>query len=1027
MPAGALVKARAALLACTLLLAVSLRAQPVRRALLIGIDDYSATTLPRVGPLDPARERGFPDLKGAANDAGILAALLVLRYGFERKNVVVLTNQQATRTAILQSLERHLVRPARRGDVVFYYFAGHGAQVPNAASDELDRLDESIVPADARRGADDIRDKELRPLFNRILNAGARLTLVLDHCHSGSSFRGLPNGARPRGIGRARAVVDAKRYGPRPDERGALVFAATQDLDPAWEARGDDGRMHGAFTWAWIRALRDAAPGEPAQETFLRAQARLRSETPYQAPAMLGPAEARLRPFLDTRVARRDGRAVVAVEKVLDDGHIVLQGGWANGLAANSELRPIGSRGTAPRLRVTKILGLGRSVARMQTANAVPPAIRSGALLEVVSWGAAARPLRIWTPRAMPNVQGIARRLAAATSARWIADPLEVTPTHVLRPGRSGWELLARDGTRTALASDEAAIAAVRRLPRAASLFVQLPAPESMDVVADDPERADYLLTGRVTGKRIEYAWIRPLVRHGDRREGTLPPHTSWTTDLKKLRADLETLRRIHAWQALESPHTAAPYRLALRHERTRELVRDRRVSGEETYSVVLRAAGSPADGDAARYYYVFVIDSHGKSHLLFPRSGSVENRFPIRAPAPPEISLGETSAFRVTPPYGLDTYVLLSTEEPLPNPSVLEWDGVRAGRALRATRWSIERVTLESVAPPHRSTQASAVEALRERALELLVDRRSGRTWWRSARANRGRGADEQQCVHRSLIRERPGCAAGGVIPLSGVERVERRHASGAARDAALSTVHAGALRPGAGRDCRAERLFGRPGDPADPGDGRPADLRGVRRRLSRLALDRARPAALPRGVGLARPPVVDPDARRRALGARRAHRAHRTAAAVDPRRARAVDGDPGETAAVDAPRRDAARARAHHRQQHGGTALRGQTGVDDPHGRRRALVGLRHDHDGRLRRVLPRDRRGARHRRNPHDGGDRPLRRLLRRHRRLVPRPRGRGHGRGDRRDARGDPAAAGGGGGDDARNVDEPCLSE
>src|ERR1043166_1898324 len=302
-------------------LAVSASAQPAKRALLIGIDDYTASTLPIV---KKEEHRGWPDLQGAANDVRILSNMLVLRHGFARENVVTLTNQQATRAAILRAIEQHLVAPARRGDIVFCCLPGHGAQVPNAVSDEPDRLDESIVPADSRRGALDIRDKELRPLFNRILDRGAQLTLLLDHCHSGSGFRG----AHIRGIAKAPPIVDRSDYGPRPDERGALILASTQDLDDAYEMRGDDKLMHGAFTWAWIRALRDAVAGEPAQETFLRAQARLRTEKPYQMPAMLGNADARLRPFLDAH--RGSARAVIAVESVQPDGAGILQGGGAH-------------------------------------------------------------------------------------------------------------------------------------------------------------------------------------------------------------------------------------------------------------------------------------------------------------------------------------------------------------------------------------------------------------------------------------------------------------------------------------------------------------------------------------------------------------------------------------------------------------------------------------------------------------------------------------------------------------------------
>lgn len=520
------------LLAC--LLAVSAIAQqPAKRALLIGIDDYTASTLPAI---TPTPHRGWPDLQGATNDVRILSEMLVLRYGFERRNIIILTNQQATRAAILHAIDEHLVRPTHRSDIVFYYFAGHGAQVPNAASDEPDGLDESIVPADSRRGAADIRDKELRPLFNAILDRGAQLTLLLDHCHSGGSFRGR----RRRGIAKAAPIVDARDYGPRPDERGALILASAQDADNASELRGDDGLMHGAFTWAWIRAMRDATAGEPASETFLRAQARLRYEKAYQRPAMLGNADARTRPFLGTR--RGVARAVVAVESLAPDGQVLLQGGWAHGLAIDSELRVAGEPTT--RLRITRILGLGRSVARVAAGS---PNLRSGMLLEIV------RPRGAWYASAVPT----------------------------------------------------------------------------------DP---------------------------------------------------------------------AAPYRLAIRDDRTKQPVGGTTVAGHRVYSVVLRRTQAP---NMKRYYYVFVVDSRGSSHLVFPKTGSVENRFPIADEAPAEIALGAPSAFRVMQPYGLDTYFLLSTEEPLADPSILERDNARAERLLLATRWSLERITFESVAPPRRRASA--------------------------------------------------------------------------------------------------------------------------------------------------------------------------------------------------------------------------------------------------------------------------------------------------------------------------------
>ena len=308
------------------------------------------------------------------NDVSILREMLIERYGFESRDVVTLTDQEATRTAILEAIDRHLLRPAAEGDVLFFYFAGHGSQVRNTLSDEPDRLDESFVPADSRLGALDIRDKELRPLFNQILDRGAHLTVMLDACHSGSGVRGHRRGLRYRGVRRdERDVADGASAGPRPEDRGALVLSAAQDYDRAWEMRDDRGRMHGAFSWAWIRALRDAASTEPAEETFLRAQARLRAEMPFQEPVLAGDADARRNPFLGAHASQRDARAVVAVERVRSDGTIVLQGGWANGLSIGNELRTADAR-----LTITAVDGPARSDARVDSGH-----VQSGQLVEV--------------------------------------------------------------------------------------------------------------------------------------------------------------------------------------------------------------------------------------------------------------------------------------------------------------------------------------------------------------------------------------------------------------------------------------------------------------------------------------------------------------------------------------------------------------------------------------------------------------------------------------------------------------------
>jgi hypothetical protein len=722
-----------------------------RRAVLVGINDYTASSL--VGPRRPPPPgRDWPMLSGAVNDVAAMKDMLVLLYDFDERDIVVLTDQQATRAAILSALEQHLAKPAAKGDVLLFYFAGHGSQVRNWLSDEDDKLDEALVPADSRLGVLDIRDKELRPIFNGILDRGARLNIILDNCHSGSGARGLPTGARPRGVKADLRDVADPANGPRPENRGALVLSATQDDDDAWETRDEQKKMHGAFSWAWIRAMRDSTAGESAAETFARAAARLRAERPYQEPAIAGNAEVSLSPFLGARKDRSEDRTVIGVEKIFDDGTVVLQGGWANGLAVGTELRVLNDRSTDVRLTITAIYGYGRSEGRLPAGSPMPQAIHSGALMEVVGWAApAGRSLRVWMPHVSDDIStltALACRIATEATrrgVRLVTDPIDTTPAYLLRRGTHEWELLGPEGGFASFgAGASGAITAVAKVPAASTLFLQFPAPAALtrgiDVgpgtdregiePTDRADDADYILAGHYSAHRLAYAWVRPATKAADRRKTGLPLRTAWTSDgtlndtAATLRESVLRLRRIHAWQLLDSPAEARfAYRLDLRRVRDGAWAKDATVTGGEKYALVLRAA-RPLARVQPRYVYVFVIDSAGTSTLLFPRStGSVESRFPLPPgqAAPPEIPLGITGTFDISPPYGVDTYFLLTTDEPLPNRWILEWNGVRSGagpqsaleellmltatgsrspRRATPSSWSIERFFFESVPP---------------------------------------------------------------------------------------------------------------------------------------------------------------------------------------------------------------------------------------------------------------------------------------------------------------------------------------
>lgn len=78
-----------------------------------------------------------------------------------------------------------LVKDAGPGWTLFSHFSGHGAQVRDADGDELDGMDETIVPKDFR-SAGQITDDVLHKLLVTPLPKGVWYVAVFDCCHSAS-------------------------------------------------------------------------------------------------------------------------------------------------------------------------------------------------------------------------------------------------------------------------------------------------------------------------------------------------------------------------------------------------------------------------------------------------------------------------------------------------------------------------------------------------------------------------------------------------------------------------------------------------------------------------------------------------------------------------------------------------------------------------------------------------------------------------------------------------------------------------
>jgi hypothetical protein len=156
-----------------------------RRALLVGIADYKHL------PPAPVRDSPKCDLKGPINDVKVIKDMLVSSYGFSEHDIRVLTNESATKHAIDITFHEWLVNGTSEGDLVVFYFSGHGSRVEDFNGDEADSYDEVLLPYDMEPdgGYNMLIDDELGMWLRKLHDR--RVVVIIDGCYSGGAIRGI--------------------------------------------------------------------------------------------------------------------------------------------------------------------------------------------------------------------------------------------------------------------------------------------------------------------------------------------------------------------------------------------------------------------------------------------------------------------------------------------------------------------------------------------------------------------------------------------------------------------------------------------------------------------------------------------------------------------------------------------------------------------------------------------------------------------------------------------------------------------
>jgi len=215
-------------------------------ALVVGINKYVSKNL--------------PELKYAKRDAEAVAAFLKDQ-GFE---VIALYDRQATRAAIISTMENDLANRVQKDDRVLFFFAGHGDVKKRSGKDFG-----HIVPYDGDAiKASNISMEDLRSQSEKMGNAKHQL-FILDACYGGllgmRSTQEIKENVNPRLIAPATAPDKIRGVNIVPKIAPSYILAlTTRPARQVLTAGGTDQQVldvgpkgHSYFTTYLLEALQE--------------------------------------------------------------------------------------------------------------------------------------------------------------------------------------------------------------------------------------------------------------------------------------------------------------------------------------------------------------------------------------------------------------------------------------------------------------------------------------------------------------------------------------------------------------------------------------------------------------------------------------------------------------------------------------------------------------------------------------------------------------------------------------------------
>ena len=185
------------------------------------------------------------ELQGCINDTNSIN-LFISNYNFQKISILTdNTVKKANRNNILDEFKNLLIN-SRAGDVLLFFYSGHGSYILDKNNNEKSGNDQVIIPCDFK----EIIDDELKNIIQANLKKDVTLIALFDCCHSGSildlKYQYMDS-------------LDKNNFTENENESetigNVIMISGCSDVQTSNDATINN-KNQGAMTWAFLEAFK---------------------------------------------------------------------------------------------------------------------------------------------------------------------------------------------------------------------------------------------------------------------------------------------------------------------------------------------------------------------------------------------------------------------------------------------------------------------------------------------------------------------------------------------------------------------------------------------------------------------------------------------------------------------------------------------------------------------------------------------------------------------------------------------------